>query len=251
MKKFFINLLCGLIPSRRLRHKLRHKLYGKKQQKSISDYGTNNIVQIIAPDGTVRNVTHIPNTEIVFSGDNNTIKIYEPLGALKLRVHVCGNVTITLRPSNAERTIQIIKNPRGAAIKNHIYIGDNFCDTGNLVIDLCLGGGNVTIGNDCLFSWNVTIRTGDHHSITDMSGNLLNPNSDVTIGNHVWCGSDVMFMKGAQIPDNCVIGTHTFVNKKFTNENCVIAGTPARIIRKNIKWNGYAPDEYNAMHTVQ
>lgn len=45
-----------------------------------------------------------------------------------------------------------------------------------------------------------------------------------------------LFTRGGVIPDGCVIGANSFVTKKFYESNCMIAGTPARIIKKNIRW---------------
>ena len=40
-----------------------------------------------------------------------------------------------------------------------------------------------------------------------------------------------MILKGTVLGDNCVVGAGAVVSGKFEN-NCVIAGNPARVIRK-------------------
>lgn len=93
------------------------------------------------------------------------------------------------------------------------------------------------IGKDCMFSYGINIWTGDGHPIYDLTTEeRINEDQDVIIGNHVWMGRNVSVHKGGVIPDGCVIGANSFVTKKFYESNCMIAGTPARIIKKNIRW---------------
>ena len=83
----------------------------------------------------------------------------------------------------------------------------------------------------------IDIWTGDGHPIYDLTTEeRINEDQDVIIGNHVWMGRNVSVHKGGVIPDGCVIGANSFVTKKFYESNCMIAGTPARIIKKNIRW---------------
>ena len=95
----------------------------------------------------------------------------------------------------------------------------------------------IMIGKDCMFSYGINIWTGDGHPIYDLTtGERINEDQDVIIGNHVWMGRNVSVHKGGVIPDGCVIGANSFVTKKFEEPNCIIAGTPAKIIKKNIRW---------------
>ena len=48
-------------------------------------------------------------------------------------------------------------------------------------------------------------------------------------------------MKGAKIPNNCIVGANSLVNKEFFEENCLIAGTPAKIIKKGVNWSRVNP----------
>lgn len=92
------------------------------------------------------------------------------------------------------------------------------------------------IGEDCMFSTDIHVRTGDSHSILDENGKRVNYPKEVVFGNHVWVGTRVVCLKDVVIPNQCIIGANALLTKKFTEENCVIAGNPARIIKRNQSW---------------
>lgn len=101
----------------------------------------------------------------------------------------------------------------------------------------------VTIGKDCLFSQNLIIRSNDGHSIFDVetgqninSTPEINKAREIMIGNHVWLGIHCTILYDTQIEDGSVIGALSLVKGKIPN-NCIAAGVPARIVRKNIAWS--------------
>ena len=115
-------------------------------------------------------------------------------------------------------------------------IGKDFYVNGQLFVEFTENT-SVTIGQDCMFSYGITIRTGDGHTIRDAATNeILNPNEDVNIGNHVWVGCNTMILKGSIIPSNCIVGACSLVNKKFYEENAILVGAPATIKKHNIIW---------------
>nr|WP_281431861.1 hypothetical protein [Rhizobium setariae] len=75
------------------------------------------------------------------------------------------------------------------------------------------------------------------HSIFDaVTGERINPASDVEIGAHVWVGNRVLVMKGARIGSGSMIGAGAIVNADVP-KNCIAAGQPARVIRESIMWD--------------
>lgn len=103
---------------------------------------------------------------------------------------------------------------------------------------LCQEGCNIEIGDWCMFSRDIEIRTTDAHSVVDVKNRKrVNTPSSVKIGNHVWVGVGSLISKGSQIPNDSIVGAYSFVNKKFTEENVLIAGTPAKIVRHGVTWN--------------
>ena len=62
---------------------------------------------------------------------------------------------------------------------------------------ICTAGQRVLIGNDCMFSNDVVMRTFDGHGIWETaSGKNLNPPGDVTISHHVWLGNGSPHQQG-------------------------------------------------------
>ncbi|EHA13545.1 type 12 methyltransferase [Halomonas sp. HAL1] len=103
---------------------------------------------------------------------------------------------------------------------------------------LCQEGCNIEIGHWCMFSRDIEIRTTDAHSVVDVkSRERVNHPASVKIGNHVWVGVGSLISKGSEIPNDSIVGAYSFVNKKFTDENVLIAGTPAKIVRQGVTWN--------------
>ena len=95
----------------------------------------------------------------------------------------------------------------------------------------------IIIGEDCLFSSDITFRTGDSHSILDLYGNRINPSNDIIIKDHVWIGHKVSINKNVIISDNSIIGAGSIVTKPFDKGNVIIAGVPAKIVKENINWD--------------
>lgn len=54
---------------------------------------------------------------------------------------------------------------------------------------------------------------------------------EVIIGNNVWIGDKVSILPGTHIGDNVIIGSNAVVTGNFPS-NCIIAGVPAKIIKR-------------------
>lgn len=118
-----------------------------------------------------------------------------------------------------------------------IEIGDGteICGKTHLAV---IEGEKITIGQGCLFSSAIVVRTGDSHSILDKDGNRINPSKSVRIGDHVWIGNQVTILKGVIIQKDSVVGSGSLVTKKFFDTNIIIGGSPAKVIKESISWCG-------------
>lgn len=95
----------------------------------------------------------------------------------------------------------------------------------------------LTIGKDCMFSYDIDVRTGDSHSvIVDEDNKRTNYAQNISFGDHVWVASHCVILKGARIGSNSIIGTRCVVTKSFPEEGVVLGGNPAKIIKRGINW---------------
>lgn len=119
---------------------------------------------------------------------------------------------------------------------NGIFVGQNTIISGKTHL-AAIEGTKIRIGDNCLFSSNITIRTGDSHSILSWDGgNRINMSKSVEVCDRVWVGNGATILKGVTIQSHSVVGTQAVVTKSPGESNCVLAGNPARIIKSSIKW---------------
>lgn len=114
-----------------------------------------------------------------------------------------------------------------------LKIDDGFFSNSNVVINVTKG---VNIGKNAQIGWNVEIIDTDGHDICNMNGEKINKDMSVNIGDDVWIGARAAILKGAKIPNGCIVGYGSLVTKAFTDEHSVIAGTPAKKIKDNVTW---------------
>ena len=74
----------------------------------------------------------------------------------------------------------------------------------------------------------------DFHEVIGNENKVIK-DSRVIIGNHVLVCSKVTILKGVVIGDNAVIAANSVVTKDVP-AGCIVAGNPARVIRKNTSW---------------
>lgn len=141
-----------------------------------------------------------------------------------------------------------------------ISIGDKTTFVRNTEVTV-LAGMTLNIGKDCLFSCEIKIYCGDGHAIYDVAErkrintqNRNNPKNIISIGDHVWAGMRSVILNRSVIGPSVIIGAGSIVKGTFPN-NCVIAGNPAKIIRKDTTWSAeslrndmtHIPEEYIAL----
>lgn len=97
-------------------------------------------------------------------------------------------------------------------------------------------GGEIVIGEKCLFSNNIEIHTSDYHRIM-VNGKQTNQTQNIVIGSHCWIGLQCLILKGTFIADNCIVGAKSLCNKRYESPNSIIAGNPARIIKSDVNWD--------------
>ena len=210
------------------------KIFGFKCSKSIGykQEGLNNNIYVV--ENSIKKVVkkRIVGLGIKIKGNNNEIVINTP--------YKFNNCSITIEGNNAVINIgesTILNNTSLYAVNDtQINIGKNTTTNGGR-IDCVSRNSKINIGEDCMFSWDIHIMSGDYHIITPPDAEkIINKGYFCNIGNHVWLGCETTICKNVEIADNCIVGTHSVVTKSCKEENAVLAGNPAKIVKKNLEW---------------
>lgn len=124
--------------------------------------------------------------------------------------------------------------------ESECFIGNNCSFEHGYLISL-MANTELRVGNDLMASYNTFLFTSDGHPIFDINtGICLNAPTEIhrktVIGDHVWLGYDSTIIgKGTIIGAGSVVGAKSFVRGQYPN-NCIIAGVPAKIIKRDIAW---------------
>lgn len=205
------------------------KLYRLLKHNSCKCYGSNNVVKT--------NVCglFLSHCNIRIWGDNNQVIFNEGEGVTNF-----SNLNISIHGNN--NIIRIGKNSSGSGLSlnmeddnNQILLGEHF-DCGPNTEFAAIEGTTISFGDDCMLSANITVRTGDSHSVTDLHGNRINHSKSVLFGDHVWIGNTVLVFKASQIASYSVIAGGSVVTGKIFPDHCIIGGNPAKVIKENVDW---------------
>lgn len=171
---------------------------------------------------------------ITINGNNNKISIELPVNFVNTSIVIDGDNNKFTMKSTKHRTIR--HTTFGLEGGSEISVGSGVSAYRDINI-VAKNGKNIYIGDECMFAREIMVRNNDGHVILDRkTGELLNAPEDIVIGNNVWIGMRVMILKGSIIPNGSVVGAMSMVNKKFKEENILIAGVPAKKIRSDIEW---------------
>ena len=211
---------------------------------------------------TCHTSSYIRDGKVHIEGDYNVFEIAENsaiYGEREKTVYVCGNNNyIVVGKGCTLRKVSFFIRGDG----NAIFVGDN-CSAYNVNFhieqsgnEIRIGhgttfhgrdeqavrlitdeGSKILIGEDCMFAHSTEVRSTDSHSILDLQGNRLNPAKNIVIGNHCWIGLQCIILKGTEVPHNCMIAAGSVCSKKYDASNCILAGNPARVVKRDIDWN--------------
>jgi len=192
-------------------------------KKNRTIYGLNNVLKI---NGNISNI------KINIFGDNNTIEVNSTSLISNCLFYIKGNNNIV----KIEKDVVIYGG--------ELWIEDNMCKIvigeGTTIQKAHIAAvedrSSIVLGKDCMISTDVEMRTSDSHSIVDNNTNIrLNQPRNIVLKNHVWIGSRVSILKGVTIGQRSIVGTGSIVLKDVP-DNCLVAGIPARVIKKDVNW---------------
>lgn len=207
------------------------------------------------------------NRIIIKDGKKDVVlKKHKRISGLDIEIHGSNN-TITLTPETIFKSSKIIIEADNANLSfgtspeiNNLSVfvrlganqklkwGNDSTITGGY-IELCETDASVTIGQDCMIGWHVSIVATDFHAVLDKkTKKVLNGPGNIIIGDKCWLGHGVRLLKNAKIPNNTIVGAESVVTKKFTETYTVIGGNPAKIVKKNVCWDRNSPTELKEMY---
>nr|WP_237392348.1 acyltransferase [Aurantiacibacter rhizosphaerae] len=88
--------------------------------------------------------------------------------------------------------------------------------------------GPISIGDYTRIAANVGI-VSSNHSLLDARQHEI---SRVDIGKYCWLGINSVVLPGVTLGDYCIVAAGAVVTKSFPDGYCVLAGSPARVVRE-------------------
>ena len=198
------------------------KRFGRSK---FTDNGRNNRIEV----GKAR----VGRVCIVIDGDDNVVRVPSSCRLNNVSIVISGNgQTIDLGESvKISQSAEFLLMGEGGVVR----IGDSTTIEGARFI--AFGGTQIDVGRDCMFAYDIEVRTTDSHSLLDAaSGERINPDKNVEIGEHVWLGARVAVMKGARIGKNSMIAMGSIVTHDV-GDSVLAGGAPAKELRGGITWD--------------
>ncbi len=122
----------------------------------------------------------------------------------------CSPDILVTNASNIEFAPEDLNNFQG--------IGNYFQAMGKIVI----GKGTYIANGAGIITANHNVKCLDEHL----------PPQEVVLGKKCWIGMNSIILPGVHLGDNTIVGAGAVVTKSFPEGNVIIAGNPAKIIKK-------------------
>jgi acetyltransferase-like isoleucine patch superfamily enzyme len=197
----------------------------------------NHVRRLIGGNNNTVSYKYAILSSVVFDikGDGNKIEIKEGCILNNVKFYIRGNNHRVLIDKNCRFS-------RGGCIwiedsDCSLIIGENstFEDVHLALTEPC---SQIRIGRDCMFAYDIDVRTGDSHSIISQENNeRINYAKDVSISDHVWIGAHSILLKGSSIPENSVVATGSVVTRGYEKKGIIIGGNPSSQLKEGINWS--------------
>ena len=106
---------------------------------------------------------------------------------------------------------------------------------GTVILDK-LNPGGIHIGANTLVAGGAVVLSHEHHKRVGENEPYC---VDTFIGKRCFIGINAVIMPGIKIGDEVIVGAGSIVTKSVES-NCIVAGNPARVLRKGIVMNNLA-----------
>lgn len=117
--------------------------------------------------------------------------------------------------------------------KGILEIGDNFVATYGALI---YSYHHITINDRVRLGWNSVVMDTSFHRLKLVDGRKTKGYGSISIGNNVWIPSFCKVFANAVLPDYCILGAGSFVNKDYSNvpPYSLLAGQPLAVKKTGI-----------------
>lgn len=130
--------------------------------------------------------------------------------------------------------LSIYFDPQSKDANRHtISIGKDCHILGGVNLDC---SGSIKIGDNVHIGRSVKIFT-HNHVLNNPKVKIVDTNikvEDVFIGDNVVIFDEVIIMPGSEIPNGNVVGIRSLVGHKFIEENMVLVGVPAKVLKSRL-----------------
>lgn len=196
------------------------------------------------------------SNEIVFKNSNKNLKCKITIQGNNNRIYIDN---ILCSKSQGKLNISIIGDNNTISLKKNIIIVEELsvsilegCYNGKITVDentsfwrthlqTCDNNSAILIGKNCMFSFGTRIFNTDGHSIFQ-NNKLINQAGKCVVSDCVWLGFESVVLKNSYIPEGCIIGYRSLVSDSKFSPHCVLAGVPAKVVKRNITWNRNTPN---------
>lgn len=146
------------------------------------------------------------------------------LGKLKMNKRNQTRIVIAARTVVDSTTAKVELSALEAGAE--LYIGENcYINSGTIIT----ASRSITIGKDCQLGFYCLVMDSDFHGVEDR--NSPPPPEPIVLEDNVWLGSRVIVLKGVTIGHDAVVAAGSVVTKDVP-PRCLVAGSPAKIIRR-------------------
>ncbi len=89
----------------------------------------------------------------------------------------------------------------------------------------------INVGKNLRVGPGVKLISADHSS-DDYNTHIKGP--PIVIGDNCWIAANAVILRGVNLGNHVIVAAGSVVNKSFNEDNIVIAGVPARIVKRDI-----------------
>lgn len=181
-------------------------------------------------ENTIIGSPELDNTIIEFYGINNYIICDAGVSIMNSHIKFRGNNAVLFLKSSSHAYYLNVDLWHETSLS----FGKN-CYFNGLLNVIVSEHQSVFVGDDCLFSFGIWIRTADPHLIYSCdTKRRLNDSRSILIGDHVWIGQDAMLLKGTVIGSGSIIAAKSVVAGKSIPSNTCWGGNPVRCISQRV-----------------